>query len=338
MEGNIYITGQIGKDDFSDGVELIDVIQQVKSQPNATSFNVHINSGGGAVHTGFDIYNYLKSIQLPITTIGSEMVASIATVIFMAGNIRILRENTDFMIHLPTGEVGGTADEIHDYAESVKKAEKKLVDFYKDAIQTTTEAITPLLRNETWLSADQAISLGLATEKSLPMVAKAYFNLKPDNKMTQEDKNWLEGLFKPFQNLFKKTISNVILTDGAGTQIDFMEVEEGATPIVGDKAMVDGKPAEGEFLMENGETMIFEKGALTEIKAVEKNDELENANQTIAELQKQLAEAQTVTQNFTNLQKEVVNLKKQIVSKFDFDFQKDVKTENEVTTSRKLLK
>lgn len=43
MTGNIYISGQIGTFDGVPGVELIDVIGQVKKQPQATAFNVHIN-------------------------------------------------------------------------------------------------------------------------------------------------------------------------------------------------------------------------------------------------------------------------------------------------------
>ena len=107
MIGKIYISGLIGTFGDEKGVELIDVISQVKKQPQATSFEVYINSEGGVVDVGFDIYNFLKSLGLPITTIGNGMVASIATVIFMAGTKRVVTPNTDFMIHLPMGGIEG---------------------------------------------------------------------------------------------------------------------------------------------------------------------------------------------------------------------------------------
>jgi len=44
MTGNIFISGQIGTFDGTPGVELIDVVSQVKKQPKATAFNVHINT------------------------------------------------------------------------------------------------------------------------------------------------------------------------------------------------------------------------------------------------------------------------------------------------------
>src|SRR5690554_1118295 len=105
MTGKIYINGLIGSDEREKGVELVDVIAQVRKQPNASSFNVYINSEGGSLNIGFDIYNYLKSLGLPITTIGTGMVASIATVIFMAGQKRVVTPGTRFMIHFPMGGV-----------------------------------------------------------------------------------------------------------------------------------------------------------------------------------------------------------------------------------------
>jgi ATP-dependent Clp protease protease subunit len=149
MTGNIYISGQIGTFDGVAGVELIDVIGQVKKQPQASAFNVHINSEGGLVDVGFDIYHYLKALGKPITTIGSGIVASIATVIFMAGNQRQVRENTPFMIHLPWGGSMGTANELEQFADQLRAIEKKMVGFYKKALNLQEQALLPLLKNET---------------------------------------------------------------------------------------------------------------------------------------------------------------------------------------------
>ena len=94
MQGNIFINGLIGSFGTEQGVELIDIIQQVKKQPNATSFKVNINSEGGAVDVGFDIYNYLRSLGKPIETFGSGLVASIATVNLM--NFPQFQQETDY--------------------------------------------------------------------------------------------------------------------------------------------------------------------------------------------------------------------------------------------------
>lgn len=195
MTGNIYISGQIGSFDGNPGVSLLDVVSQVKKQPKATTFTVHINSEGGLVDVGFDIYHYLKSLGKPITTIGSGIVASIATVIFMAGTKRLIRENTPFMIHLPWGGSMGTADELSQFAAQLKSIEKKMVGFYKQSLDIEEQAILPLLKNETWLSASQLTTLGFTTSQQVTVAAKAYFNPNSMNRtFTDKDRHWMESL------------------------------------------------------------------------------------------------------------------------------------------------
>jgi ATP-dependent Clp protease protease subunit len=350
MEGNIYITGLIGSMPLEVGVELIDVIQQVKKQPQATSFTVHINSEGGVVDTGFDIYNYLRSLQLPIKTVGSGLVASIATVIFMAGDTRILREGTQFMIHLPMGGAEGTADQVEAYANEIRNAEKKLIDFYKKATNTTDEAIRPLLVNETWLTNDQAINLGFATIENLPMVAVAYFKSNSTintNKMTKEDKSFIENLFAPVLALIKKPIVNITVTDADGIVIDFAELVEGDIPKVDDVATIDGNPADGEFLMPDGSAIVFAAGVVVEVKeaaaeGADGSEDMQALKDENARLQQELLTANASNEAnelaVANLEKEVVNIKKQITSKLDVESKKEPAKVVEVSNKRTFLK
>jgi len=342
MEGNIFISGLIGSMPMETGVELIDIITQVKKQPQATSFTVHINSEGGVVDTGFDIYNYLRSLNVPIKTVGSGLVASIATVIFMAGDTRILREGTQFMIHLPMGGIDGTADQMEAYSKEIRAAEKKLIDFYKTAIQTTDEAIRPLLVNETWLTNEQALNLGFATIENMPM-AVAYFtsNTNNNNKMTKEDKSWIENLFAPISNLIKKPILNISVTDADGIVIDFTDLVEGDIPKIDDKATIEGVPAEGSYLMPDGNTYNFTAGVLTEITEVVEEEtavdpaELQALKDENASLKEQLTAS---TAQFTALETSVTNLKKQITSKLELNDKKEPAKEKEITNKRQLLK
>jgi ATP-dependent Clp endopeptidase proteolytic subunit ClpP len=338
MEGNIYITGLIGDMGNEIGVELVDIIAQVKKQPEATSFNVYINSDGGVVDTGFDIYNYLKSLNLPIKTIGSGIVASIATVIFMAGDTRVLRENTQFMIHLPMGGVDGTAEQIEDYAKEVRTVEDRLVKFYSEKIDLDKESIRPLLKNETWLSSLKSLELGFSNQSDLPMVARAHINLNINN-MTKEDKNWIESGFEKIMNLLVKPKSNIMVQDANGVTLDFTEIEEGQEIMVGAIATVEGAPADGSFVMPDGKTFVFASGELTEIVDDQSETEddmqaqldalkLENEQLKTAKLETE-TEVETQKELVTNLTKEVTNFKKQITSRFENDSKKEGKKSEE---------
>lgn len=348
MEGNIYINGQIGTYENVRGVELKDVINQVQGQPFATSFNVYINSEGGVVDVGFDIYNYLRSLNVPITTIGVGLVASIATVIFMSGDTRKFRKGTEFMIHLPSGMVAGTSQDIESYNEVLKKIEKQLIDFYKKATNLTEEAIYPLLRNESWLTADDAFNMNFITEMEVEfaMVAKAFINTNLNKSMTQEDKSWIESQFEKFTNLFGKKVVALVLQDANGSEINFPDLEDGATPKVGDMATVDGQPAEGEFIMPSlgGVTVVFVGGAVSEIKEAgeEDNDDMEALKAENEALKQQLADAvatQTASaEQLETIQKEFTNFKKEITGKFEFDKKKEPKEAPKNVASARLEK
>src|SRR5690606_10750507 len=166
MIGKIYIQGQIGSFEDEKGVELIDVISQVRKQPEATSFEVYLNTPGGVVDTGFDIYNFLKSLGVPITTIGGgvgesnktddKIVASMGTVLFMAGQKRIVLPGTKFMIHLPMGGISfATAEEMEAHSKHMRDVENKVINFYTKELGLNKEAVSPLLKNETWLNEKQ---------------------------------------------------------------------------------------------------------------------------------------------------------------------------------------
>ncbi|HET8838038.1 MAG TPA: Clp protease ClpP [Flavobacteriaceae bacterium] len=320
MNGNIYINGCIGT--FLDengnvkekGVELIDVIMQVKNQPKATSFTVYINSPGGYVDTGFDIYDYLKSLNKPIKTVGQGMVASIATVIYMAGDQRMLRPNTEFMIHLPAGGVEGTASEIEGYSKYLKETEKRILKFYEQTAGLTENEIMPLLRNETFLNSDEALKLGFATEKTIASQAVAYFKTNPKQKKMSKKENGIIAKMKAI--LSGLPITNKIVFDAEGNELDFYELEDDATIEVGAKANYDGKAAEGEFKVPSDDdpeivlTYIFESGVLTEIIVPEvenaDDDELTALKAENESLKTQLAEKET---EVTALGEEVTALK-----------------------------
>lgn len=346
MIGNIYIKGEIGVD-----VHLADIISQVANQPEATAFNVYIDSVGGSVDIGFDIYNYIKSLNVQINTIGQELVASIATVIFMAGNSRKLEPNCEFMIHLPSGSVSGTAEEIESYNDMLKKYEKKLVDFYKEVTGLNDEAIKPLLRYETWLSPTLAFDFKFTTEKAndLPILAKATYNFKNENmnQLSKEDKSMIEKGFASIANLFKKnTIKSIVLQDANGVEIDFTEVADGEQPIIGESvAQVDGMPAEGEFLMPDGQTFVFTAGVLTEVKEAEADANAERISQLEQELADAKAEAmakadELVKEQEVNakIQKEFKTLRSTITSKMAEVEPSTTPQEPTTTTKRKFLK
>lgn len=317
MTGTIYISGQIGDFDDAKGINLVDVIGQVKAQPKATAYTVHINSEGGIVDVGLDIFNYLRSLKKPIATVGSGMVASIATVIFLAGDERKVQEGTKFMIHMPWGSAEGNAEEIKGYARLLEGYEKKLINFYKKELRLQDEAIRPLLREETWLSQDQLSSLGFTTSASIKAVAKAKITVNPNKhdtmNLNDKDRHWMESLFERVLGKFRNAhIMNKVVQDATGAEIDFTDLPDDGVIETGLMATVDGTAAEGEYLMPDGFTYVFTAGELTEIIEPEEDEDA-------AALR---AENKALKRQLNTIKSEVLALKRQVSSKFSLDGKK----------------
>lgn len=277
MVGTIYISGEIGVD-----TTLLDVIKQVKNQSAAESFLVKIDSVGGAVDTGMDIYYYLKNLSVPVTTYTIQSY-SIASVIFMAGSTRIIPEGAEkaLMIHLPfiMGEIKADQSLLSEYQKELKNTEDNLVKFYSEALEIDTTTIHSLLKSETYLNATQAKDLGFAT--LLQVAQKAVARLH-NNKEEKEEKSLMEKLNKQFDivnkqldNLLKKLSgkpaikAELILQDATGLELVFPDLEASDAPAVDATVTVDGQPAEGEFLMIDESTIVIAKGVVTEIKPKE---------------------------------------------------------------------
>lgn len=275
-QGHIYIYGIISpyQDDMASQygeVNIKDINNQLTNNKEADELLVHINSMGGDVFEGYAIHDILKASGKKITTQAEGLVASIATVIYLAGDTRLITENSELMVHNPWGFAGGDSTEVQKYADNLKKEEDKLATFYATKTGGNIEDIKAMMAEETYLTATEAVEKGFATEITTQIKAVAMLNIKPNNskmekKEVQELINaslesptfWdkVKAMFKP---------KAMVKQDGTGKELEFPDLQEGDEIKVGDKVNVDGKPANGDFVMPDGVTLKVENGAVTEI-------------------------------------------------------------------------
>jgi ATP-dependent protease ClpP protease subunit len=272
-KGTIYISGVIGQD-----TTLLDVIRQAKSQSDSTEFDVKIDSIGGYVDEGMSIYNYLKNLAIPVTTITSKAY-SIASVIFLAGQTRIVENDVEkaLMIHLPWAKSEGSYDVLTNHLIALKEAENEMIQFYSQAIDIDESTIKSLLENETFLNSQQAYDLGFATEIQSELKAVAILN----NKEQKEQENFMNKITKKLDSILNMLSGKVEikaelkLQDATGVELVFADLESTQAPEVDAKVTIDGKPADGEFTMADGSTLTAVKGVVTEITPVETEIEVE---------------------------------------------------------------
>lgn len=140
----------------------------------ASKIVVPINSLGGDVFAANAIFNELMRHELPVETRVDGVAASAASLIFMAGDERIMPENATLMVHNAWTIAAGTADELRDTAEMMDKVREGIVSAYRRSGQSE-ESVVEMMDATTWMTALDAQALGFCTaiEEPVKLVASA---------------------------------------------------------------------------------------------------------------------------------------------------------------------
>lgn len=127
------------------------------------TLNVFINSYGGEVGEGLAIYNSLKRHKAKIKTHCDGFAASIASVIFMAGEERIMSNASLLFIHNAWKYAAGNANELRKQADDLEAITKASINTYMEYATITEDELKALLDAETWISPQDALDMGFAT-------------------------------------------------------------------------------------------------------------------------------------------------------------------------------
>lgn len=136
---------------------------------------VRILSAGGSVPDGLGIYNALKNHPAKIITVNDGLAASVASAIFMAGDVRIAASNSLLMIHAPWTYVSGNAVDLREMADQLDVWASALAVCYAEATGQTKDQVMALIADgkDHFFTADEALAEGYATQigEAAPMPA-----------------------------------------------------------------------------------------------------------------------------------------------------------------------
>jgi ATP-dependent protease ClpP protease subunit len=296
MTGHIFLDGGIG-----DEVTTKSVRGNIADYPQATEWTVHIQSGGGDVDEGYAIGQILKSLPKTTAIIGS-FCASIATYAAHCCDKIVMGPAGDFTIHLPTGDVGGTADDHRRAADRLDRIKAELISRYMPRVGKkgiTREQVSAMIDKETSMSPGEALAMGFVddVQERLKAVAKLDINrYKMENTLTKEE---VTGLFTTlgnkldkFINKFKNSVE-IALADGT------LATSDAATPdaLIGSTMLgADGQPLpDGQSETADGYVITIQGGKVTDYQPLmaDKKDETEQLKKQVADLTAQLAAKNT---------------------------------------------
>ena len=335
MTGHIFIEGEIGSE-----VTAKTVRADIANYPQAEEWTIHINSPGGDVYEGYQIGSIIKNLGKPTFAHIGSMCASIATYAALSCDEVIMNPHGDFMIHLPTGTINGTAEDLRRGAEQLDRIKLELIDRYAPKVArkgVTKEQLSAMIEKETSMSPSEALAMGFIDGVQEKMKAVAKF--KPIIDMSilkKEDEGILKSLVDKIDSFINKMtkVKNVELALADGTLVQ----STAATPeeIIGSTiSMPDGTPApDGQHETADGQVITVAGGVVTAYEPKMEDaqpDPTEELKKQIAALQAQLAEKENAATEATAKATEAVKEKEAVTATLKAEF---TNLKNELETLR----
>lgn len=285
----------------------------------------NLNSVGGYVYEGIEIYTLLKEYSGHVTVNVTGLAASIASVIMLGGDVVNISNAGQIMIHNPSTIAVGSKEDLERGINSLDVTERMIANLYANKSNLSQEEFQKLMKKETRLTADEALEIGLVdnikylkSEDDLKlvdsyhdtMVALADFKKITDSKIKTEDimaKSFIDKL----KNALREAddITNKADVTSNDEIVETEEAEETETVVASDAVESTDESEEVETVeteeqSEAAENIEDVNAELVESleKATTKIEDLTNENES---LQKALAEKDTQIDKLQNSKSEL---------------------------------
>jgi len=135
----------------------------LNSQDPDRDINMYINSPGGQITAGLAIYDTMKIVKAPVSTIAVGMAASMGTILLTAGTKgkRYALPHATIHLHQPLGGVQGQATDIEIEAREILRMRDLLNSILKESTGLTDELINKYTDRNFYMNAEEAVSLGI---------------------------------------------------------------------------------------------------------------------------------------------------------------------------------
>ena len=157
----VIISQQVNSELSAKVLNQLVLLEQEDPKQGITVF---INSPGGEIFSGFAIFDTLRFIECPITTVVTGFAASMGSVLSLAADEgrRFAMPQAKIMIHQPMlmGYQGRAADcEIQ--AKEILKTRDHLINLYSEQTGRDYEEIKQAIDRDNWFTAKEALEFGL---------------------------------------------------------------------------------------------------------------------------------------------------------------------------------
>ncbi|VUW99376.1 ATP-dependent Clp protease proteolytic subunit 1 [Streptococcus constellatus] len=148
------------------GLEAVSARSIAEALPEDNSDIVlEVNSTGGLVTVGSEIYTTLRNYAGKVTAEITGMAASAASVAVMGADKVIISPTAQMMIHKALfSYVSGNSDDLDKVSNALKASDQAIVNAYVAKTGMSEDDIMALMKAETYMSAQDAVDKGFADE------------------------------------------------------------------------------------------------------------------------------------------------------------------------------
>lgn len=160
---DLWVYDVIGDDWYDSSLTAKELCQTIAAIDTA-EIVLHLSSPGGSVSDGLAIYNALISHPAKVTSRVEGWTASMATILALAGSKVEMYDNALFMIHNPLMVAAGNAADLREQADWLDRVGGIMQAIYMGRCTKAEAELRAALEAETYLSADEALDWGFATD------------------------------------------------------------------------------------------------------------------------------------------------------------------------------
>ncbi|HET8573222.1 MAG TPA: ATP-dependent Clp protease proteolytic subunit [Edaphocola sp.] len=158
----VYLWGVV---DDKSAKDVVNKLLLLDADKPGKEIKFYINSPGGVVTSGMVIYDVIKMIKSPVTTICMGLAASMGSVLLSAGEKgkRYIFPHGEVMIHQPSlgGYFQGVSADLEIHAIQIQKTKEQIANILSEACGQPLEKVMKDLERDHWLDADEALKYGI---------------------------------------------------------------------------------------------------------------------------------------------------------------------------------
>lgn len=144
-------------------VSSYNLVQELDALQDTGQIDVYINSYGGEVAEGLAIYSALKRHKAKVITHCEGFACSVASVIFMAGDERVMSNASLLMIHNAWTYTQGNAQELRKEADDLDTITQASKNAYLERVNIDAAELSAMMDSEKWLDPAECLEKGFAT-------------------------------------------------------------------------------------------------------------------------------------------------------------------------------